>query len=88
MPKIDTREYQRIRMAEKKRRQKKAKPRERKTPSERLSFEQYWMLLTRRKPELKAWLKEIIWADFKARGLSDSELLSTYDDALEKFGIK
>ena len=32
-------------------------------------------------------LREIIWADFKGRGLSKKELLATYDDALVKYGV-
>jgi hypothetical protein len=33
-------------------------------------------------------LREIIWADFKGQGLSKHELVSTYDAALAKYGIK
>ena len=33
-------------------------------------------------------LKEIIFADFKARGLSKEDLVEKYDKALEKYGIK
>lgn len=33
-------------------------------------------------------LREIIWADFKGRGLSKTELLTTYDQALTKYGVK
>ena len=33
-------------------------------------------------------LREIIWADFRGRGLSDKETLATYDDALAKYGVK
>ena len=33
-------------------------------------------------------LREIIWADFKGQGLSNKELLTTYDEALTKYGVK
>jgi hypothetical protein len=33
-------------------------------------------------------LKEIIWADFKARGLKNKELAYVYDEALKVYGIK
>lgn len=33
-------------------------------------------------------LREILWADFKGRGLSERETLAAYDDALTKYGIK
>jgi hypothetical protein len=33
-------------------------------------------------------LREIIWADFKGRGLSNKETLADYDMALAKYGIK
>lgn len=32
--------------------------------------------------------KEIIWADFKSRGLSKMETKSSYDKALLKYGLK
>lgn len=33
-------------------------------------------------------LREIIWADFKGRGLSLQETLATFDAALLKYGVK
>lgn len=33
-------------------------------------------------------LKEILWADFKGRGLSGQETVATYDAALAKYGVK
>jgi hypothetical protein len=32
--------------------------------------------------------KEIIWADFKGRGLSRLETLKVFDEALRKYGVK
>jgi len=32
--------------------------------------------------------KEIVWADFRARGLSKLELPKDYDTALEKYGVR
>ena len=32
--------------------------------------------------------REIIWADFKTRGLKETDLVKNYDEALVKFGIK
>ena len=33
-------------------------------------------------------MREIIWADFKARGLTDQESLETFDAALVAYGVK
>lgn len=33
-------------------------------------------------------LREIIWADFRGRGLSKKETVATFDEALAKYGIK
>lgn len=33
-------------------------------------------------------MREIIWADFKGRGLKPKETLATYDAALLKYGLK
>lgn len=33
-------------------------------------------------------LREVIWADFKGRGLTSKETLSTYDDALRRYGVE
>ena len=52
-----------------------------------ISFDQWWMLLNK-KISLPYYKKEIIAADFKARGLSQSEKAETFDAALRSFGIK
>jgi len=33
-------------------------------------------------------LREIIWADFRGRGLSNRETVAVFDAALAKYGIK
>jgi hypothetical protein len=33
-------------------------------------------------------LREIIWADFRGRGLLAKETISTYDGALAMYGVK
>lgn len=52
-----------------------------------MSFEKWWMMLAS-KITLRPNMKEILWADFKARGLSKNEEAAKYDEALKLFGIK
>lgn len=52
----------------------------------KVSFEQWWMKINR-KVSIKSWMKEIIWVDMKARGLSKSETEDKYNEALKLFGI-
>ena len=33
-------------------------------------------------------LREIIWADFKGQGLSNTETVAAFDAALAKYGVK
>jgi len=76
-----------IKIAEDKRRQealKKAAPR--RVEELKLSFDSWYALRSRSFP--KKHYKEIIWADFKARGLSQNETCSSYDEALERYGVK
>lgn len=54
---------------------------------ETISFDQWWMGLVR-KIKIRPSYKEIMIADFKARGLSMNEKSEDYDKALELFGIK
>lgn len=57
------------------------------TPENTISYEQWWMMVN--KPaNLKPWMKEIVWADFKARGMKKEETKESFDAALRKFGIK
>ena len=50
-------------------------------------FDVWWMDINRR-VTLKSWMKEIVKADFKGRGLSNKETIEIYDDALRVFGVK
>lgn len=52
-----------------------------------ISFDQWWMKVTKR-VKLSTWLKEVILADFKARGLSKEETEERFNKALELFGYK
>lgn len=54
-------------------------------PVEKMSFDQWWMVINR-KIKMRTHLKEILHADFKARGLSKLETEQKYDDALRLFG--
>jgi hypothetical protein len=55
-------------------------------PEKSLSFDEWWILLQKRTP-LRPHLKEIIWADFNARGLKKQELATKYDEGLKLFGL-
>jgi hypothetical protein len=55
--------------------------------SEKIEFAIWWMDVSRR-VKLKAWMKEIVKADFKGRGLSDKETIKCFDDNLRLFGVK
>jgi hypothetical protein len=50
-----------------------------------VSFDAWWMVASKRL-NLKGWLKEIIWADFKGRGLSEKETIQRYEEGLKLFG--
>ena len=72
-----------IREAESKKREEKAKV----LPKEiKISFESWYHARMARFP--KYHMKEIIWADFKSRKLSEEEKAEDYDKALERYGIK
>jgi len=51
-----------------------------------VSFDIWWAMRSKSIPARHA--REIIFADFKARGLSDKETIENYDNGLEKYGIK
>ena len=52
-----------------------------------IDFDTWWMDINRR-VKMKAWMKEIVRADFKGRGLSKSESLEKFDESLKLFGVK
>lgn len=66
----------------------KSIPKSESTPvAESISFDIWWMGFIR-KVKIRPSYKEIIIADFKARGLSMKEKQEDYDKAIESFGIK
>lgn len=52
-----------------------------------IDFDTWWMDINRR-VKMKPWMKEVVKADFKGRGLTLKETMEKYDDALRLFGIK
>lgn len=52
-----------------------------------IDFDTWWMDINRR-VALKQWMKEIIKADFKGRGLKTKESIEYFDEALRVFGVK
>ena len=56
------------------------------SPNERQSFDHWWIMLNKRM-SLRPHLKEIIWADFNARGLKKEEPAVKYDEGLKLFGL-
>jgi hypothetical protein len=52
----------------------------------KIEFDAWFAIREHRIP--KQHRKEIIKADFKARGLRDAEQVADYDAALEKYGVK
>jgi hypothetical protein len=53
----------------------------------KISFDQWWIIING-KVSMRPHLKEILLADFRARGLSKREDEAAYDNALKLFGIK
>lgn len=51
----------------------------------KMSYDQWWMLAQGRK-KMRPSLKEVIWADMQARGLTKKEPQAKYDEALRLFG--
>lgn len=52
----------------------------------RIAFDNWWIVICKRL-NLKSWMKEIILADFKGRGLTELETTDQYEEALKKFGL-
>jgi len=54
---------------------------------DKISFDQWWMMVNK-SSQLKPWMKEVIFADFKGRSLTKEETAAKYDWALQQFGYK
>lgn len=54
---------------------------------EHINFDQWWMMMNK-KLKLKSHIKEILSAEFKARGLVKNEIKQKFDDAARLFGYK
>lgn len=55
-------------------------------PETKISFDEWWIVLQKKKP-MRPHIKEVIMADFKARGLGKEATAADYDKALELFGL-
>lgn len=68
---------------------KKSKKKEQSKPAQvqpqEVPFDVWWAL-TAPKGNFKPYLKEIMVADFKSRGLSKCETMDTFNEALRLFG--
>jgi hypothetical protein len=51
----------------------------------KLDFDAWWALNEKKIP--KQHTKDVIWADFKARGLSSQETMQTYNLAIREYGL-
>lgn len=51
-----------------------------------VSFDQWWMIASKKRT-FRPYMKEVIFADFKGRGLKARETIARFDEALRKFGI-
>lgn len=54
---------------------------------EKIDFDTWWMDINRR-VKMKSWMKEVVQADFKGRGLGKHESIEKFDESLRLFGIK
>lgn len=63
------------------------KPEAKEDDQKAISFDQWWMSLSKR-TTVRPHLKEIFWADFKARGCTKKETSAKYYEMLDKFGFK
>lgn len=55
-------------------------------PNVKIDFNSWYH--QRKKQIPKQHLKEILWADFKARGISEQSTVEEFDKALELYGIE
>lgn len=63
----------------------KAPAQEQARPS-KMSFDAWWAVTAKKIAEHHR--KEIVFADFKARGLSANETMAAYNNALQRYGVK
>lgn len=54
--------------------------------SPKVDFDAWWAMVERKIPAHHR--KEVIWADLRARGLSQNESLKDYNAGLQKYGLK
>lgn len=54
--------------------------------ADRVSYDHWW-IVTNKRLGLRQHMKEILWADMKARGLGKEEAAGKYDEALKLFGL-
>jgi hypothetical protein len=52
----------------------------------KVAFDAWWAMNEKKIPERHR--KEIILADFRARGLSLKETIQSYDEGLKRYGLK
>jgi hypothetical protein len=52
----------------------------------KVDFDAWWAMVEKKLPEQHR--KEIIKADFRARGLTLKESIKAYNEGLEKYGLK
>jgi hypothetical protein len=52
-----------------------------------IDFDAWWMNVSKR-VKMHSWMKEIVKADFKARGLKNAETIEKFDETLRIFGVK
>lgn len=52
-----------------------------------IGFDIWWVTVSKAL-NLQAHIKEIVWADFKSRGLKKEEPVAKYNEALRLFGYK
>lgn len=66
---------------------KKAPAKPKSESSDKVSFDQWWMII-QKKVALRPHMKEVVYADFKARGAGKMESEEKYDELLKVFGYK
>lgn len=74
-----------IKEMEAKKREEAFKNIENQTP-EKVNFSVWFYMRSEMIP--KQHVREVIWADFKGRGLSDTETMEVFDNALRAYGIR